>query len=1231
MGRRMRAFDWASTPLGPAERWPQSLKTIVRVMLDSRFAMWLAWGPDLRFLCNDAYLPTVGLKHQWVLGSRADQVWHEIWADIGPRIQHVLTTGKATWDEGLQLFLQRSGYQEETFHTFSYSPVYDDADHTAGMLCVVVEDTDRVLSERRLKLLRELASVETGAAPGLEEAGGQMLQALSRGVQDVPFAALYLCPSGSRRAELAGTTLQAADPKIPRSCDLDGPGADPQDPVVQALLARQDVFVRDIAPTMGRIPGAWSERVHEALAIPLAGPGTSRPIGVLVLGVSTRRRLDESYRSFLSLVAGQFASQLADAQARLAAQRRAEALAALDRAKNLFFSNVSHELRTPLTLMLGPVQTLLGQPDPLPPQAVSLLQLVQRNGLRLRKLVNTLLDFSRIEAGQVQPQRAWVELGAFTADLTSVFRAAVEEAGLRLIVRCPALPRPVQVDPEMWEKIVLNLLSNAFKFTFQGEIEVALAALPGRIRLTVRDTGAGIPAQSLPRVFERFHRVEGMASRSQEGTGIGLALVKELVRLHEGSIEVSSEPGQGTLFTVEIPEILDAGPATQAARPVVRRAAEAADFWDEALDRDPLPPPPDPNPAGPVAAQERPHILVVDDNADMRAYLQRLLAPHWQVSTASDGMEALAAIRHCAPDLVITDMMMPRLDGTALLRELRQDPALRALPVVVLSARAGEEARVAGLQLGADDYLVKPFSAAELLARIEVQLMRVRMRRVEQDRHQRLVDVFRHAPVGVAMSTGPDHVFQFVNDHYRQFVGGRDVVGRSLLQALPELQGQGVKELLDQVQASGRPRVGRAFPVQLRDGADGRLRQRYFEFVMQPLSAEGGQPDGIVTVGVDVTEQHLARTAAEAASRTKDEFIAILGHELRNPLAPIVTALHLLKLRDDPTTVHERQIIERQVQHMARLVDDLLDVSRITRGQLSLQRRPIEMAEAVDRAVETAAPLLERKRHRLKVQVPRRGLTVWADELRLCQVISNLLANAAHYTEDGGRIELVAQQVQGEVRLTVKDNGIGMDAAELASVFELFVQGAQGMDRPRGGLGLGLTIALSLAVMHGGQLSAHSEGHGKGSEFQLTLPLAADAAVPAPLPAPAGQPSHGQRVLIVDDNADAATALSTLLRISGHSVWVAHDGPCALELLGSTEVDVALLDIGLPEMDGYELATRIARDPRTAQVRLIALTGYGQAKDIERSREAGFSRHLVKPVMPETLIRAVEGAADLPG
>jgi PAS domain S-box-containing protein len=1249
MGARFRDYNWSSSALGPPEGWPTSLRTMVGVVLGSRFPMLLWWGPALLQIYNDGYRPILGDKHPRAFGAPGRDVWSEIWHIIGPMADSILDGGPPTWSEHLLLPMNRKGFLEEAYFTFSYSPIPDDDGKVGGVLVTVQETTEQVQGHRQLRTLRDLGAGATGTAAAVEacEAAARIL---GSDAADIPFALLYLVDKDAHTTRLvASAGLTSAHVDGYRVIELEDAAA--AWPFAESVRRGGLVDVREL-PARGSWPGGpLADASSRAVVAPLARSGEAVPYGFAVFGVSPNRVFDDGYSGFLALVADQIATAIAHARSMEEARARAEALEALDRAKTTFFSNVSHELRTPLTLMLGPTEEALASEDGT--LAGENLQLLHRNELRLLKLVNALLDFARIEAGRVQARYQATDLPAFTADLASMFRAAAERAGLALEVACSASSSPVHVDRVMWEQIVMNLLSNALKFTFEGRIVVTLRDEGDAVVLEVSDTGIGIAPDEMPQLFQRFHRIEGARGRTHEGSGIGLAMVHELVRLHGGRVSATSAPGAGTTIRVAVQRgtaHLPAEAIVAADRPAAPVAA--AMFAEEALHWLPMPEPVDhASMAPPHVAGTR--ILVVDDNADMRAYLRRLLQSRWTVDVAEHADAAVERVRRQPPDLVLVDVMMPGRDGLALVRELRAAPDTRELPIIVISARAGEESRIEGLESGADEYLVKPFSPRELLVRVEAQVALARGRReraellarehearVEAElQKQHLHDLFMQAPTLIAVLRGPDFVVELANEGVCRAWGHTQeaILGRPLLEVLPELHGQIFEPLLHSVYATGATQEGRETPcVFSRD--DGTSETLYFNFVYTPFRGADGRVAGVFVIASDVTDQVKARQqledlrrAAEGANRAKDEFLAMLGHELRNPLSPIVTALQLMKLRDDGTN-RERTVIERQVAHLIRLVDDLLDVSRIARGKVELKIELVEMSEIIVKAIEMASPLLEQRAHTLALDVPRRGVPVRGDATRLAQVVSNLLTNAAKYTPAGGRISVGVERVGEIVVLRVHDNGIGISPDVLAHIFDLFVQERQGLDRAHGGLGLGLTIVRNLVNLHGGSVSARSEGMGKGSEFIVRLPIAAHQ---RPQP-PAGEvampavPARGagRRVLVVDDNDDSAAMLAEALRLRGHEVRVAHDGPAALAVSAAFHPHVAFLDIGLPVMDGYELAARMRQLPGLSGVGLLALTGYGQESDSERALAAGFHEHLVKPLDLRQLDRLVAVGAD---
>ncbi|MFC4147454.1 SpoIIE family protein phosphatase [Micromonospora mangrovi] len=747
----LRAKDWSATPLGPVETWSAELRSAVRTVLPSRIPMLLWWGPELVQIFNHAYTGIIGEKFPTAVGQRGAECWAEAWDTLGPLTEQVLSGAGATYGQNLLLFLERYGYSEETYWTFSYSPVEDQDGRVIGIFVATSDVTGRVVGDRRLALLRELGALSVAEADSAGDAARAAARVLSAGRADLPLGMIYL-RDGELLTDPAAEGVAGADQvSLVASFGVDGDaGASTPPPEVAEMLrtgrpARITGLSRyhaHLARPDDTVAGA---PVNEAIVLPLLATGRARPVGVLVLGISPFRQLDDPYRDFLHLIASQVSTALTDVLAYEAQRRRAAALTELDAAKTEFFTDVSHELRTPLTLIAGPVQeSLADEREPLPPAQRERLELVHRNAGRLRKLVNDMLDFARIEGGRLEAERLPTDLAALTRGVAESFAYAMQQGGLAFDVDTRPLARTAYVDRDMWEKVVVNLLSNALKYTLTGTVRLALRGDDEHVTLTVSDTGVGVPADQLPLLFRRFHRVRGGGGRSNEGTGIGLALVQELVKLHDGEVGVRSVEGEGTTFTVRLPY---GRPSDGAGS---RRAVPQLAGWsypDEAArwlstDR-PGGEVTEPG-AAPLSAGAA-TVLVVEDNADLRTFLSGLLAPHYRVVLAVDGQEALERIAVQPPDLVLTDVMMPRLDGFGLLRALRADPRTAGMPVIVLSARAGAEAAVEGLHAGADDYLPKPFSSLELLARIGAHLELARLRNREATWRTALIDSLQDA------------------------------------------------------------------------------------------------------------------------------------------------------------------------------------------------------------------------------------------------------------------------------------------------------------------------------------------------------------------------------------------------------------------------------------------------------------------------------------------------------
>jgi signal transduction histidine kinase len=1114
MGTLIRSVDWAATPLGPVASWPQSLRTAVSMMLESRFGTYIAWGPRYVQFYNDAYRPILGATKHPAVGKSAAETFAESWHIIGPMFDGVMR-GDAVGSEDWMLPLDRFGYLEECYFTFCYSPIRDESGGVGGVLVTVTETTTRVLGERRLRALRDLAALASKAKVA-DDIFPEAARILEDDAGDVPFALFYVDGGGPEAARLVAASGFAGG-------GVDVPAA--AWPLAELHGARRMVIVDDLGRRAGRFPGGpWPDPPRQAAVLAIAPPGHA-PYGWLVAGISARRALDDAYRDFLELIASNLAGALANARALEEERRRAEALAEIDRAKTAFFSNVSHEFRTPLTLLLSPLEEEVADAARAGDAARhARLEMMQRNGGRLLRLVNALLDFSRIEAGRVEAVYEPLDVAALTAELASVFRSAVERAGLTLVVDCPPLGTPVYVDRDMWEKIVLNLLSNALKFTFDGRITVRVRRAAGAAVLEVEDTGIGIAAEEQPRIFDRFHRVRDARARTHEGTGIGLALVQELVKLHRGSVTVRSVVGAGTTFTVSVPTGTAHLPEDRigAGRTLPSTATNAAAYVEEALRwmREPAAESGarEAEPAAPGVSGERAQrILLADDNADMRDYVGRLLAAHWTVEAVADGMEALRAAQARTPDLVLADVMMPGLDGFELLRRLRADTRTALVPVILLSARAGEEATLEGLRAGADDYLVKPFSARELLARVRAHLALARARAEASARE--------HAAVERA------------------------------------LEGQ---------------------------------------------------------------------AALEAANKAKDEFLAMLSHELRTPLSAILGWARMLGSRALSEADVERAVgsIQRNAELQAQLIDDLLDVSRIVAGKLTLEVEPLQMSTVVRQAVDLVQAAADEAGILLVLNVGSGDAWVRGDSARLQQVVWNLVSNAIKFTSRGGRVELELRTAGGWTELRVSDTGRGIAPDLLPHIFDRFRQGPR---ETRRGLGLGLAIVQHLVQMHGGTVTAASAGEGKGATFTVRLPALQRAGVAAtPGEADGGTSGaaalEGLHLLVVDDDADTRELLAAILALAGARVTTAGSVEEARAKWAEHAFDVIVTDLAMPREDGYALIRHL-RAGGGARVPAVVVSAYARGEDRARVLAAGFDGYVSKPAEPETLIRVVREAA----
>ncbi len=1255
----MRAHDWAKTPLGPPDGWPQSLRTSVSTCLNCAFPILLWWGQELVLLYNDEYVPILGEKHPAALGKPGEKVWAELWDVIGPMLRQVAGGGEPTRSRDMLLLPRRNGFLEESYFSFSYSPISDEQG-IGGIFTPVMETTAQVIGARRLNTLRDLAA--SGAAT-LDIASTLIRSAtcLATNPFDLPFAALYLVAEGRRHLMLAGTAgLQTPCDLFPDSVALDAPGE--LKTLLAEAVAGRAAETGALAPALAALTlpeNPWPDMPSGLMILPVIPAGHEQASAVLVAGLSPRLAVDTAYREFLDLVAGQVGAALADAMAYEEERRRAEALARLDQAKSTFFANVSHEFRTPLTLLLGPLEDVLADRQA-PPLVHERVEIAHRNALRLLRLVNDLLDFSRIEAGRAQARRTPTDFSALTAGLASQFRSLCEGAGLSLTVDCPALPALVPIDPAMWEKTLFNLLSNAFKFTHEGGIAVStrLSADGNYAELRVADTGIGIAESELPHLFDRFHRVAGAAGRTHEGAGIGLALVREMAQLHGGHVEVASVPGQGTVFTVRV-SLHDAGHEAPATMPATEDAAQIrslsaylreASRWlaghDDATPED--------VPAR--AAADAPRVLVADDNADMRAYFRRLLAGTYLVETAPDGEVAFARATENPPDLILADVMMPRLDGLGLVRRLRADPRTAATPFVLLSARAGTEAGAEGLQAGADDYLTKPFAEQELRARVAAILRATALRRAATQRERDLLARTEQANArlseALAELEAQETELRRLNAELETLVGertaerdriwrlsqemlavvGADGVLRAVNPAWERLLGYKAAELVGRSIAGfmHAEDLGRSMArlERIQDGRLAPVENRYrhkdggWRWFSWATVAEGGV---FYTVGRDITEEKrqsemLAKTEDALRQAQKMEAVGQLtggiAHDFNNMLQSISSGVELMRRRiaDGRPQEAERfvEAAQKAIERAAALTYRLLAFSR----RQALSPKSVDIADLLrglgDLVRQTIGPAID-----LRVRLTEACWAVRCDANQLENALLNLAINARDAMPQGGTFMIETDNVMlsetdiagaagaraGEfVRITARDTGTGMAPEVLARAFEPFFT-----TKPAGqGTGLGLSQVYGFVSQSNGVVRLDSTP-GQGTAVHLFIPRDTDGGAQANdamslLATAPPRALAGATVLLVEDEVDLRAHGAEALRDIGCRVIEASDGPGALNALRDAlrhdggGVDMLVSDIGLPGgLNGRQLAD-VARD-MLPDLPVLLVTGYSKSLD----------------------------------
>jgi PAS domain S-box-containing protein len=980
--------------------------------------------------------------------------------------------------------------------------------------------------------------------------------------------------------------------------------------------------------------------------LPISAQGQERPIGTFIAGLNPFRPLDSDYRGFLDLLVGQLAAALANANAYTAERERAEALAQLDQAKTAFFSNISHEFRTPLTLMIGPLEDALAARDT-PAAQRELLHVAHRNCLRLLRLVNALLDFSRIEAGRMQATYRPTDLGPLTTEIAESFRPIIEKAGLRYEVICAPLRAPVYLDRDMWEKIVLNLLSNAFKFTLEGSISVRLHESEGAAHLQVSDTGTGIPAAELPRLFERFHRVEGAKGRSFEGSGIGLALVQELVKSHGGGISARSREGVGSDFSVHLPLGTAHLPAERIETAQPSRTSVRADLfveesmrWLPVADSNPRMGGDPAAPAGAVPEENRREayrVLLADDNADLRGYIAGLLTErNFEVRAVADGAAALASLQSARPDILISDVMMPKVDGIELLRAVRADPALRDLPVILLSARAGVEAQIEGFDAHADDYLTKPFSAPELLARVRANIAMARVRREAADA-RRALEVLQNseARLRAIFETSyqlqgllsPDGIILHANTTLLEAIESTcdAVIGRHFWEISWFTRTAGMPEFVREAVFSGADGQSMRRELVLNVAGGPRL----FDFSMRPVRDHTGAVVSLVTEAVDITEQRRAEESLRQSQKIEalGQLTGGVAHDFNNLLMVISAGLELIDRRLEPA--QRARILNgmrQAVQRGSGLSRQLLGFSR----RQALRPEPVLLSQRIGSMRELLQRSLRGDIHVLTDFSPDLW-TVEVDPGELELVILNLAVNSRDAMPAGGRILIsghnVANMTEGELRgdfvcLAVQDSGTGMTADVIAHAFEPFFTTKE----IGKGSGLGLAQTHGFVRASGGFVRIDSTV-GSGTTISLYLPRSfktpADHCGDEVTVSALGAARKGRVLLVEDDDEVAALTMDMLQQLGYETVRVASAEAALGALANGRAIDLVFTDVMMPgAMNGIGLARELRR--RRPELPVLLTSGYSDSG----WREAGVSNAemLAKPYRLEELALALTAA-----
>ncbi|CAG8442393.1 9607_t:CDS:10 [Scutellospora calospora] len=1194
-------YDWSTTSLGPIDSWDPTIKTAFNICLQSAFPITIFVPPDWNQFYNEACIPIIKAKHPYVFGKPTIEGFYEAAHFMIPEFESVREKGKGIFKKDNCAELQRDGYIEETYFDYTMSPIFKKDGTFCGIFSLTLETTQRVLNTRRLSLLGKFGH-QISDVKSLESACRIITNTLRDNNADIPYALIYFiehkstAASESLIARLISTTFDDNSKNkrrfpeyFPETHELINLNKDSNKShntyiELKRTTATYSFLKCESWPIYLAIKDGQHVKVllkdeSQAVLLPIKISSCKGQVlsVVLICGINRRCTLDEQYMEFLQLVKTQVNAYLQQGNSVEEEKKSSNILINLNSQKIMFFQGISHELKTPLTLMLSPLDDVINEcPQEAP--IMSYLQTIRRNSRRLLKLVNTLLQFSNMETDQLEANYRETNIAEFTRELVSDFENMAKSLGLDYIIDIPhseefikAVGDNVYLDHEMYEIIIFNLCSNAIKHTWNGRITIRLYIDykddKRLIVFEISDTGVGIPKIALPNIFNRFYRVESQGSRSHEGTGIGLSLVKEFIIRHGGDITVTSVVNQGTTFKCWFPIGCMHLPANQIRFNEVENPIshgrelytnrqlylEESSQWiknntSEAQDdiimfnlstNDPS--------TDDSAIRKRYQILLVDDNADMRDYLSDLLK-EFDIRRACDGQEALRVLEKLPklPDLILSDVMMPNMNGYQLLEVLRSDIKTQLIPVILLSAKASEESKITGLDKGADDYLTKPFSARELIARIraniELSLLRrkILFQQCKQEETKQLLlsitdkilsglglkETLQYVVKEIYHRITSERVFIILKNERSKIMSNRIIAiyedsisltsplieisdnnkSKSQITDSPEFlnNNSGIEIFLDKYSDHVHKNASiLSVEIKLKNDLWGWIKLHrspnsiWLDSEIELVQQISNQISLAIT-HESLLEENSAKEiqikAIETANNIINQVLANTSHELRTPLGAIVGILSSFDCTNLTTDQKDMiNIVSYASDTILSIVNNILYAAKLEAQKIILINRTFDLLELFEDIIEAFGKRAIAKNIELIVNCDVDGFPRYVksdpDRVKFTEkgeIILTISMQSQNVIDMHKESPTYGQTIiKGNLLVELCDTGIGMDPEYIKHAWKRFSQGDTSITRKQDGTGLGLSICKSLVEINGGEINAVSQ-LGKGSKFWFT-------------------------------------------------------------------------------------------------------------------------------------------------